>query len=235
MEPASCRNNHRSVLIRITKIQNTLLCIVIFFLLAIVFTPHAILAQSTTENKALGFNIAAGLSDVWHVSGTEDGKTVRWQPGLIASGGFFSETMFTPNFGMHSGLHYAFFKNELQFGSSSEATIVSKSQSMIIPLYLLSSLGSKVKLDILYGIAYMHIFHNSMSNDGQSTNGIKYLNYNQFGGGLQLRVRFAINKFTHFYFGPHAQFYLSNLIESTNWRDYMYNTQCEIGMLFTTF
>lgn len=192
-------------------------------------------AQSSNENYSLGINVAGGMNDVLHRSGSEEGKTVKWKPGLIAGGGIFFENIFSSHFGIHSGISYAFYETYLEFGDTPDAQITSQNHSIIIPLYLISSFGNKVRLDILYGLNYMHIFHNTMSNDNDSTHGIRFINYNQFGCGLQLRLAFAFNKFTYLYAGPHGQFYFSNVIQDTNWRDYLYNIQLEIGMLFKTF
>lgn len=206
------------------------LLIIIFF---IQFTP--IFAQVSYKNYIFGFCINGGMNNVWHISGTEEGKSVKWKPGISAGGGIFLENMFSPQFGIHSGLSYAFHECELEFGDTPDAQITTRNHTILVPLYLISSFGNKVRLDILYGLNYMHIFHNTMSNDYDSTNGIRFINYNQFGCGLQLRLAFAFNRFTYFYAGPHGQFYFSNVIESTSWRDYMYNIQLEIGMLFKTF
>lgn len=199
------------------------------------FSNTLIYAQSGTGNYSFGFSINGGMNHVWHTSGDAEGESVKWKPGLIAGGGFFGETMFTSHFGIHSGISYAFCENELEFGDTPDTKITSTNHSILIPLYLISSIGNKVRLDILYGLTYLHIFHNTMSNDYDSTTGTRFINYNQFGAGLLLRLAFAINRFTYFYAGPHSQFYFSNVIESTNWRDYMYNIQLEIGMVFKTF
>lgn len=199
------------------------------------FHLSSIYAQSNTGNYSFGFSINGGMNDVWHRSGDEEGKTVKWKPGIMAGGGFFLENMFSSHFGIHSGLSYAFNECDLEFGDAPDAKLTSRNHSILIPLYLISSFGNKVRLDVLYGLSYMHVFHNTMSNDNNSTNGIRFINYNQYGAGLLLRLAFAINRFTYFYIGPHGQFYFSNVVESTNWRDYMYNIQLEIGMLFKTF
>lgn len=205
------------------------------FLFFSFFLFTSIYAQSTTGDYSFGFSINAGINDVWHVSGDEGGKTMKWKPGMMTVGGFFLENMFSSHFGIHSGLSYAFHQCDLIFSDTSDSELTSRNHSIVIPLYLISSFGNKVRLDILYGLSYMHIFHNTMSNDNDSTNGIRFINYNQYGAGLQIRMAFAINGFTYFYAGPHGQFYFSNVVESTNWRDYMYNIQLEIGMLFKTF
>ena len=197
------------------------------------YTP--IYSQSTNDNYNFGFSITAGMTDVWHISGTEEGKTVKWKPGIMAEGGFFLENMFVSHFGIHSGLFYAYYENELQLGDTPLDKLTSQNHSILIPLYLITSFGNKVRVDILYGLNYMHIFHNTMSGDKDSTNGIKYINYNQFGCGLQLRLAIPFDRFTYFHAGPHAQFYFSNVVDSTTWRDYLYNIQLEIGMLFKTF
>ncbi|MGQ9842991.1 MAG: outer membrane beta-barrel protein [Spirochaetota bacterium] len=199
------------------------------------FLFTSIYAQTTTGDYSFGFRISGGINDIWHISGDEGGKTIKWKPGMMAGGGFFLENMFSRHFGIHSGLSYALHECDLEFSDASDNNITSRNHSIIIPLYVISSFGNKLRFDILYGLSYMHIFQNTMSNDNDSTNGIKYINYNQYGAGLQIRMAFAINRFTYFYAGPHGQFYVSNVIESTNWRDYMYNIQLEIGMLLKTF
>ncbi|MEJ5362629.1 MAG: outer membrane beta-barrel protein [Spirochaetota bacterium] len=210
---------------------STLLILLIFYF-SLYTSVHA---QSSNGNYSFGFDVTGGMNDVLHRSGSEEGKTVNWKPGIMAGGGVFLENMFTSHFGIHSGLSYAFHECDLEFGDTPDAQLTSRNHSIIIPLYLISSFGKKVRLDILYGLTYLHIIYNTMSNDNDSTNGIRFINYNQFGCGLQLRFAFALNRFTYFYAGPHGQFYFSNVIESTTWRDYMYNIQLEIGMLFKTF
>lgn len=206
---------------------------ILIVLLVLVYTP--IFALDNYQNYVFGFSITGGMNDVWHISGTEEGKTVKWKPGIMAGGGIFLENMFSSHFGIHSGFSYVFNECELEFGDTPDAQMSSRNHSVLIPLYLISSFGNKVRVDVLYGLNYMHIFYNTMSNDYDSTNGIRFINYNQFGCGLQLRLAFAFNRFTYFYAGPHGQFYFSNVVESTSWRDYMYNIQFEIGMLFKTF
>lgn len=205
-------------------------------LLIFLFVSYTtIYAQSVTGNYSFGFRLNGGMNDIWHTSGDAEGESVNWKPGIIAGGGFFIENMFTSQFGIHSGISYAFHECDFEFGDTPDTKITSRNHSILIPLYLISSFGEKIRLDILYGLTYMHIFHNTMSNDYNSTTGTRFINYNQFGAGLLLRLAFAFNRFTYFYAGPHGQFYFSNVIESTNWRDYMYNIQLEIGMLFKTF
>ncbi|MEW6525327.1 MAG: outer membrane beta-barrel protein [Spirochaetota bacterium] len=214
----------------IHKILFLILLLILFF--SFYTSIHA---QSRNENFILGFNVTGGMNDVLHRSGSEEGKTVNWKPGIMAGGGIFLENMLTSHFGIHSGLYYAYHETELEFGDTPDAQLTSRNHSIIIPLYLVSSFGNNVRFDILYGLTYMHIFYNTMSNDNDSTNGIQFINYNQFGFGLQLRLSFALNRFTYIYAGPHGQFYFSNVIDSTDWCDYMYNIQLEIGMLFKTF
>jgi hypothetical protein len=221
----------------VTNIKLSIYKILFLSLFLILFFSFytSIHAQYRNENYSIGFNVSGGMNDVLHRSGSEEGKTVNWKPGIMAGAGIFLENMFTSNFGIHSGLSYAFHECDLEFGDTPDAQLTSRNHSIIIPLYLVSSFGNNVRFDILYGLTYMHIFYNTMSNDNDSTNGIRFINYNQFGCGLQLRLAIPFNRFTYFYVAPHAQFYLSNVVESTNWRDYMYNIQLEIGMLFKTF
>lgn len=187
------------------------------------------------QNYIFGFSISGGMNDVWHISGSEEGESVKWKPGIIAGAGLILENMFSPTFGIHSGLSYLYHQTKLEFGDTPDAKIISKNHSIVIPLYLISSFGSKLRVDILYGLNYMHIFHNTMSNNNNSTTGTRYINYNQFGCGLQLRLAIPFNRFTYFYIGPDGQFYFSNVIESTSWRDHLYAIQLNLGMLFKTF
>ncbi|MCX8125359.1 MAG: hypothetical protein N3F66_14520 [Spirochaetes bacterium] len=207
----------------------TLLSIIIAFL----YTP--IFAQTSYQNFIFGFGISGGINDVWHLSGSEEGKTVKWKPGISVGGGLLLENMFSSVFGIHSGLFYTYHQNKLKFGNTPDEKLVNNNHSFTIPLYLISSFGKKLRFDFLYGLNYMHIFYNTMSNNHNSTTGIKYINYNLFGCGLQLRLAIPFDRFTYIYVGPHGLFYFSNVIESTNWRDYLYSIQLDIGMLFKTF
>lgn len=212
---------------------------ILLFLTSLLFFSFflftSIYAQSTTGDYSFGFSISSGINAVWHVSVDEEGKTIKWKPGMMAGGGFFLENMFSSHFGIHSGLSYTFLEWNLELGNTPDNIITSYNHSIVIPLYMISSFGNKLRFDILYGLSYMNIFQNTMSNDNDSTNGIRFINYNQYGAGLQIRMAFAINRFTYFYAGPHGQFYFSDVIEPTNWCGYMYNIQLEIGTLFKTF
>ncbi|HOM87340.1 MAG TPA: outer membrane beta-barrel protein [Spirochaetota bacterium] len=205
-------------------------CVIVVFI-----SSTLAIAQNNYSNYSFGFSLSGGADDVWHKSGKDDGKDITWNQGIMAGAGLFFENMFTNSFGIHAGINYSYLESELVFQDSTDEKLKSKNHSIIIPLYLLSSFGNTIRIDILYGLSYMHIFHNTMSSNNQHTDGIRYINYNQFGAGLMLRLVFAFNRFTYFYIAPHGQFYFTNVIEDTSWRDYLYTYQLEIGMIFKTF
>lgn len=190
------------------------------------------------NNFVFGLFASGGFSDVWHQKGKDiETSKPEWERGIITGGGFFFENMFTDYFGIHSGLTYSYATGYLYLNKNyyEKNKLTMKSHSLILPFYLVNSFGNKIRIDFLYGFQYMHMFYNSVSYKDKKEDFIRYVDYNQFGCGLKIRLGFKITKFIYFYLAPSGQLYFTNFIQEANWRDYLYNYQIETGILFKSF
>ncbi|MCP4134435.1 MAG: PorT family protein [bacterium] len=171
-------------------------------------TEEELQKEQSPPNLAIGLGGSFGLTDVW----IKDSPNV-WGSGIAISGGLVLEKMFTNRVGIHSGVWYSRFKNQIYLSNSSLQTTVT-SQNIGMPFYLLTSFNAGFfSLNLLTGVGLNYIFTSTLSGGPSDADVLESLAYFQVEAAAGINFKFRLGKHFDFFIGGMASMGITKLHE----------------------